>query len=113
MQKALEAKISEKEPRPSFRRYLKKSLPKIYNQWTELETVIEKTNQNSKCPYLYDFDFDYLEMIISDNNVLMVFPDYRGGDETLHEKVAFGFLIKENKVLSEVLSSWLIKKLCK
>jgi predicted nucleotide-binding protein len=92
----------------SFKRYMKLDIEGINQQFDRLKKII---NENGSKAELYSINFDYIEMIISDNNVLLVFPDYRGHDKSLHEKVAFGLLVKENKELSDVLSEWLINKI--
>lgn len=109
MQDKLEECIKKKEA--SFIRFMKSSLPNIKKQWDILENLVKKVNPNPTDVYLRDINFDYLELIVSDNNVLMVFPDFRDDDKNLQEKVAFGFLIKESKELADVLSAWLIKKI--
>lgn len=111
MQTELQKKISEKNT--SFKRYMNLNVGGIREQYNTLKSLIDSVNPNPLSDYLYQLNFDYLEMIISDNNIIMVFPDYRGNDTALHEKVAFGFLIKENKELADVLSEWLMKKLGK
>lgn len=110
MQKALEEKILERKV--DFKRYLKTDIKGIKKQFDYLEGVINKSIKNVSDPFLIDSQFDYLELIISDDNVLMVFPDFRPPSKTLQERVAFGFWIKENTELANVLSSWLMKKVC-
>lgn len=103
----LKIKIEEREA--SFKRYMKKSNTKIYDQYLELESHINSLGLADD--YLFDFNFNALEMIISDNNVLFVFPDFRGSDPTLHEIVAFGVLVRNNSQYADVVSAWLQEKL--
>jgi len=111
MQSALEEKIKGKVV--DFRRYLKTDISGIKKQYDFLQKVVDDNIPLISEPFLYDCQFDYLELIISDDNVLMVFPDYRPSSKVQQEKVAFGFWIKENTSLADVLSEWLMKKVCK
>lgn len=111
MLKALKKKIKEKKA--SFIRFMKTTLPKINDQKTTLTSFIKTIKGGVYETYFKEIDFDYLEVIVSDNNVLMVFPNYTGDDTTLHEKVAFGFLIKDNQELADIISAWLLKKIAK
>ena len=109
METALIKKINDKKV--SFKRYMKKSVSGINTQFNTLQNIINSFVPTVSHINIYDFNFDYLELIVADNDILMVFPDYRGTNTDLHEKVAFGFLIEDNSGLADVLSEWLMKKL--
>ena len=108
MENALIQKINDKKV--SFKRYMKKSVVGINNQYNYLQSIISSLIPQVAHINIYDFNFDYLELIVADDDILMVFPDYRGTNSDLHEKVAFGFLIEDNASLADVLSEWLMKK---
>lgn len=118
MYDALVDKIKESQDNTNdlvVRRYFKTSNENIRGQYDDLKKELKKLlrEEDEISKILIENEFDYLELIISDCDILMVFPNYSGADSATHNRVEFGFLIENNKDLSEKLRDWLLVKIGK
>jgi len=99
-----------------FKRYMKlpksedktKDENKIQQEYNNLEIVIKEAHKD-KSASLIPITFDCLEIIVSDNDVCLAFPDYRGKKN--YDRVAFCIHIKDNEEFANIISAWLSKKL--
>ena len=117
MHEALEEKLKESlkvDSQISFKRFFGKH-DKIRQQFGEFDKLLRSSDlgENEIDKILRFFSFEALELIISDDDVLMVFPFFSGLDDKLYDKVDYGFVIENNNQLAGKISAWLFNKLTK
>jgi len=108
MHKALRNKIVKKQSKNfEFIRYIKnvKDNTAIQKHFKDFDTLTKKFHIGK----VKEIMFDCLEIIVSDNNVSLAFPDYRDfrNKKSPYDRVAFCIQINDNKNFADIISAWL------
>jgi len=112
MRLALRRRIAKNRPE-AFVRYMKKEGNEaIEKQYKDFVSLAKRHKLGELVHKMFvPIMFDCLEIIVSNDDVCLAFPNYVGTNETFHNRVAFCIYIPDNEKFADVISEWLAQKL--
>jgi len=100
-------KRMERGNRPkSFKRYMNLNSDAVKKHKAALDELVKKHGDVGV--NLLDINYKCIELIVSDNSVILAFPDLKDKDPNLRECVASCILVKDHVAFADAISNWLI-----